>query len=202
MDSSLNTFATDTLKEVMNIGAGNAANALSQMTGMTVDISAPRLELLRVEDVTEFTGKPDSVMTVVLIQVLGDAPGVMMLMFPKDSALKIAHSMLRKTHTMLTDIGRTALREVGNVLAGSCLSSLSNFLKMNFIQSVPNAATDMVGALLSNTLADMGQANEQVLAAEVRFTIKEMEVGGHIFFMFDPPSTTKILDATQRYLPS
>lgn len=199
---SLTPFATDTLREIMNIGAGNAATALSQMTGTRVDISTSHVTLVKVEAVPDFTGKPENVMSVVLVKVHGDAPGVMMLMFPRESALKIAHLIMRQSHTMLDEMDRTALREVGNVLAGSCLTSLGNFLKMSFVQSVPNAATDMIGALLSNVLADLGAATEEVLVSEVFFNIKELEVDGRLFFMFDPSSTKKILDATTKLLPS
>lgn len=201
MDNALTAFAKDSLKEVMNIGAGNAATALSQMTGKSVDITTPRLEILDVEKVPEFVGTPDSVMSVVLLKVMGDAPGVMMLMFPKESALKIAHALTGRTsQSMLDEVDRSSLREVGNVLAGACLTSLSNFLKMSFIQSVPNAATDMVGALLSDTLGDIGQSHEKILASEVHFTIKTLGIEGGVFFIFDPLSTQKILKATEQYL--
>lgn len=199
--TNLNDFAKDALREVMNIGAGNAATALSQLTNTRVDISTPRVEAIAVEKVPEYVGTPDEIMSVVLLQVLGDAPGVMMLMFPRDSALKIAHLLMRQSHTHLSDIDRTALREVGNVLAGSCLHSLSNFLEMNFIQSVPNAATDMVGALLSSTLADIGQRSDNVLIAEVHFKIESLQVEGNVYFMFDPQSTLKILSATNKHIP-
>ncbi len=200
MEVSLSPIAQDALKEVMNIGAGNAANALSQMTDMTVDISTPRVELIPVEKVLGFTGDTNEIMSVVLVQVLGDAPGVMMMMFPKESALKISHLLMRKEHTMLNEMDHAALREVGNVLAGSCLSSLGNFLKMSFIQSVPNAVTDMMGALVSSALAEVGKQSEKVLASEVLFNIKDLDVDGRMFFLFDPPSTQKIIDATHKYL--
>ncbi len=203
MDNNLLTaFATDTLKEIMNIGAGNAATALSQMTATQVDISTPRVTVLKVEAVPEFTGKPDSVVSVVLVEVHGDAPGIMMLMFPRESALKISHLIMRQSRTMLNDMDRTALREVGNVLAGSCLTSLSNFLKMSFVQSVPNSATDMIGSLLGNVLAELGTKHEDVLISEIFFQIKELAIDGRMFFMFDPSSTKKILEATKKYLPS
>lgn len=200
--NSLSAFSTDTLKEIINIGAGNAATALSQMTGTQVDISTPQVTVLKVEDVPEFTGKPDSVVSVVLVEVHGDAPGIIMLMFPQESALKISHLIMRQSRTMLNDMDRTALREVGNVLAGSCLTSLGNFLKMSFVQSVPNAATDMMGSLLTSVLCERGNAQEDVLVSEILFQIKELKIDGRMFFMFDPSSTRKILEATKKYLPS
>ena len=200
MELTLPAMGKDALMEAMNIGAGHAATALSQMTDMKVDISTPRLDLIRVEDVLQFTGKPEEIVSVVLVQVLGDAPGVMLLMFPRDSALKIVHLLMRKEHALLNEIDRAALREVGNVLAGSCLSSLGNFLQMNFAQSVPNAATDMMGALVSSILADVGKESEKVLASEVMFSIGELGAEGRLFFLFDPSSTEKILAATTKVI--
>ena len=201
-EDALTAFAKDALKEVMNIGAGNAATALSQMTKTQVDLNTPRLEIMQVESVPDFVGRPESIMSVVLVKVLGDAPGVMMLMFPKESALKIAHVLTKRTdQTILDEIDRSSLREVGNVLAGSCLTALSNFLKMSFVQSVPNAATDMVGALLSGILSDLGQSSDKIMISEVHFSIKDLDVNGRVFFIFDPKSTQKILKATEKYLP-
>lgn len=198
MDHIISPLAKDSLMEVMNIGAGNASTALSQMMQARVDITTPRLDVLKVEQAMDFVGKPDSIMSVVMLKVLGDAPGVMMLMFPKESAQKIANALThRSSQAMMDEVDRSVLREVGNVLAGACLNSLSTFLKMSFIQAVPNAATDMVGALFGHVLADLGQAHEHILASEVHFQIPSLDVEGGVFFIFDPLSTTKIIKATE-----
>ena len=197
--SSLQPQALDALREVMNIGSAHAATALSQMVHETVDVTAPRLEVRSIETIPTFVGPPDSVVSVVLLKVLGDAPGVMLLMFPQESAKKIAQALTHhQGQTLLDELDHSALQEVGNVLAGSCFAALSTFLGMSFLQSVPNAATDMLGSLLDGILSDLGEHFEHVLASEVHFSIPSLKAEGSVFFIFDPQSTQKILAALQR----
>ena len=62
------------------------------------------------------------------------------------------------------------------------------------------AATDMMGALVSSILADVGKESEKVLASEVMFSIGELGAEGRLFFLFDPSSTEKILAATTKVI--
>ena len=46
----------DVLKELGNIGAGNATTALASMMGSKVDMSVPQVRLLEFSDVGEIVG--------------------------------------------------------------------------------------------------------------------------------------------------
>lgn len=202
-DLNLSALATDALGEFTNIGAANAATSLSQILKHQVDVDPPRVELRKIEDVIEFVGAPDDVMSIVLVKVLGDAPGVMMLLFPQEDAKKIAHLMTkRQEEPLINEQDRSALCEVGNILAGSCFSSLSSFLNLSFTHSIPNFATDMVGALLSSILAEFGEEHEAVLNEEVQLHVRDLDVHGSVYFLFDPDATKKIVEATEKKLPS
>ena len=90
MEKHLTDFERDQLVEVVNIGAGNASTALSQMVDTKVKISVPEALIDRVEKIPQFIGESEKIMTVVLLKILGDATGVMLLMFPPKSALHLA----------------------------------------------------------------------------------------------------------------
>jgi hypothetical protein len=56
---SLQPMQVDALREVANIGAGHAATALSQMTGQTIMISVPQINVAPLEEVPPQLGAPE-----------------------------------------------------------------------------------------------------------------------------------------------
>ncbi len=197
----LSNLEKDKLTEVVNIGAGNASTALSQIIHKTVNIKVPETFVGPIEKVHQFFGESEEIMTAILLKILGDAPGVMLLMFPPKNAMILAGFLTqghKKDLKVLDELDRSALREVGNILAGASLTALSKFLNMNILQSVPETATDMLGAVMETILSEIGKKSETVLVFKVDFKIEGDSVSGNLFFIFDPQATTKILDATKR----
>lgn len=198
--SELTDFERDQLKEVVNIGAGHASMALSKLVGKQVAISVPAAYIDHVEKMPALLGEPEGVMTAVLLKLLGDAPGMMLLLFPPESAMRLA-SLLTKTEEkpnhILDDMDRSALKEVGNILAGAAMNALSKFLDLNFLQSVPDTATDMLGSVVNSVLAEIGRSSDTILIFKVDFSIQDKKVDGQLFFLFDPQATGKILKATK-----
>jgi len=196
----LTDFEKDQLIEVVNIGAGNASTALSQMVNKTVIIRVPELFVDKIEKVPKFLGKQEEIMTGVLLKILGDAPGMMFLMFPTDSAGQLARLLTgRKKETHILDtLSRSALQEAGNILAGTSMNALSRFLDMNIIQSVPETATDMLGSVINSVLAEIGKSSDIVLILKVDFRVEGEKISGKLFFIFDPRSTSKILETAKK----
>jgi chemotaxis protein CheC len=200
MNHELSDKARDALGEFMNIGAANAATALNKLLGQRVDVEPPRVEMKKVEEVIDFVGDADSVQSMVVMRIEGENPGVILLVFPEDATLKMTQIMTKSEGPVKTDLDNSALCEAGNILAGSCFASINQFLGMKFEHSEPNTATDMVGAMLSSILADLGQDSEKVLAAEVHTLVPDLDIDGGVFFIFSPKSTQTILEATERKL--
>jgi len=205
MPQNLTDQEKDELKEVINIGAGNASTALSQMVDKKVMIKVPRAYVDKIEKIPELLGNTEEVMTVVLLKILGEIPGIMLLMFPPQSALELAGLLTqhhKKDIKVLDEMDRSALREVGNILSGASMTALSKFLDMNILQSVPEAATDMLGSVVDSILVDIGKTSETVLVFKVNFQVEGDSIQGNLFFLFDPKSTSKILEITKQKVNS
>ena len=133
----------------------------------------------------------------------GDISGTILLMFPAQSALLLS-SVLLKNNTPKTVMGEdenSALREVGNILSGHALNALSQFLGFRLLQSVPETSSDMVGAMMNEILVHfLREKHENVLVLSVNFAASGREIGGSLFFLFDPISTKVILDALRKKL--
>ena len=73
----------DVLKELGNIGAGNATTALAQMIDCKVDMSVPQVQLLDFSKLGEIVGGEDEIMVGIYLQVEGDVEGSMMFIQKK-----------------------------------------------------------------------------------------------------------------------
>ena len=197
-DVNLSEFKKDQLIEVINIGAGNASISLSQLVNKQVSIHVPKLYVDKIESVLKYIGTSDELMTVVLIKLLGDVTGTMVMMFQPKDAIKLASLMNKKPYNekqKLNYMDRSALKEMGNILSGTALNALAKLTKMYSVNSLPDSATDMVGSMIDNILADIGQDSEVIMSFKVMFQVKSEDISGQLFFLFDPKTTNKIIQS-------
>jgi chemotaxis protein CheC len=150
----------DALRELANIASGNAATALSVMLGREVELSVPRVLALPLVEAVEACGTPDEAVSAVVIPLEGDIGGVVLLLIP-----------CRDAHTLCgllgveagSEFGDSALREIGNILATSCLNVLASMTGLTLGPCPPHLTTDMLGAIVSSVLAHTSARAEAVL---------------------------------------
>jgi|SRR3989344_5812006 len=198
--NELEGMEKDILTEVATIGSGNASMALSKMLDKKFEVKVPLLQLIPVEKISEMMGNPEQLITLVMIKIIGDVPGTMMLLFNPENAIKLAEQLTKriKNDGILDEADRSALKEVGNILAGSALNALADFLDFTLVQSIPDIATDMLNAVINTITADLGQEAEKVLVLETIFRDEASTVEGKYYLLFDPKSTQAILDAVKK----
>jgi chemotaxis protein CheC len=181
----------DALKEISNIGMGHAATALSQMIGQTVRLRVPQVTVTEISQVPEHLGGAEQLMVGITMQVLGDARGSIMLLFPQESAHRLLCSLLGhqdRGHN-LSEEDVSALKEVGNILASAYLNALGNLLKKVLIPSVPLLANDMAGAVVDNVLIELSRSGDLAMMVETDFSgeqDREKTIRGHFFLLPDP----------------
>ncbi|CAG5077789.1 CheY-P phosphatase cheC [Thermobacillus xylanilyticus] len=190
-------FKLDVLKEVGNIGAGHAATALSRILNHPVDMSVPTVSLVPFEEIADRVGGAEQVVIAVFLRVEGDAPGNMFFIIREDSAKRLLRNLLSidTEDGAYSDMELSALNEIGNILAGSYLSSLADFTKLAMTPTVPSLAIDMAGAILSYGLLQFGQMGDAALLIETKFLEDRDTVEGQFFLIPDPESFEKIFRA-------
>jgi chemotaxis protein CheC len=180
----------DVLREIGNIGAGNAATALSKMIAKRIDMDVPKVNILEFKDVAELVGGPEATVVGIYFKVTGDISGSIMFIMEKASA-KFLTSLLMSREIesdTLDDMEISALQEVGNILAGSYLNSLSTLTGLNLVVSVPSLAMDMAGAILSVPVILFGQVGDKVMLIETDFIEGSEHVKGNFFLVPDEDS--------------
>nr|WP_258881317.1 chemotaxis protein CheC [Paenibacillus sp. sptzw28] len=196
--AKLEAFKLDVLKEVGNIGAGNAATALSRLLDKPVDMNVPTVSFIPFEQIADRVGGFEQVVIAVFLRVEGDAPGNMFFLIEENSAKKLLRNLLSidsVDQTGYSEMELSALSEIGNILAGSYLSSLADFTKLSMSPTVPAIAIDMAGAILSYGLVQYGEMGDSALLIDTKFLEGQEELEGYFFLIPDPESFNKIFSA-------
>lgn len=187
----------DVLREIGNIGAGNAMTALSQMLQCKVDMKVPQVRLLEFQEVGEMIGGEEQIMVGVFLGVEGDITGSMMFMVEEKSA---RHLIQKITMGMMAEgcefdeMGLSAMKEVGNIITGAYLNSLSTLTNLKIFPTPPALTVDMAGAILSVPAIQFGIFGDKILMIESRF-YDEIELDGYFILIPDMESYAKILAA-------
>ncbi|SET43038.1 chemotaxis protein CheC [Paenibacillus sp. NFR01] len=191
-------FKMDVLKEVGNIGAGNAATALSQLLNKPIDMAVPKVQLLSFEEITEKVGGAEELVYAVFLRVEGEAPGNLFFILTPDAAVNLLKRVAGLEISGESELGEmelSALNEIGNILAGSYLSSLADFTSLSMYPTVPALAMDMAGAILGYGLLQFGQMGDDALLIDTTFLEGKDEIEGQFFLIPDPESFPKIFQS-------
>ena len=187
MEHVINEMQFDVLRELGNIGSGNAATALAKMLNQKVDIKVPKAQLCDFRDLPDEVGGAKNVVVGILLTLSEDVDGMMMFILKLDAA----YNLLKKL--MWSDINReeelnemqlSCLQEIGNIITGAYLSSLSDMTKLTIQGSVPYMALDMAGAILSVPAIEFGKLGDKALMIEAEFGGEdEDEIGGYFLLI-------------------
>lgn len=196
--SDLNNLHIDVFKEIGNIGAGNAATALAKILNRKVSMDVPKVKILEFKDVTEILGSADILVAGILLRLEGDMTGNIMFILEIEAASVLVNILMGRNldePCKFSDIEISALKEIGNILAGSYLSALSTLANMNIRYSVPYIAMDMAGAILSVPAIEFGKVGDTVLYIETEFLEGSTKVTGDFFLVPDTGSYDTLLKA-------
>ncbi len=192
---SLNSLQLDVLKELGNIGAGNAVTALGKMIDKKIHMQVPKVELLEFDKVGDMLGGADTPAVGVLFRFEGEITGNIMFLLPIHSARTLLEILTDKTGDSeeFSSMEESALEEAGNILVSAYISSLCVLTGMRLNISVPALAIDMVGAILSVPIIQFGQIGDRVLLIETQFSEGDFSVKGDFLLIPDVGSFEKLL---------
>lgn len=198
-DSSLNNISdmqVDALREIGNIGSGNAATALSDMLMCKIDINVPNVRILDYGEVVNALGGPETMLLGVLISMSGDVNGMLMFLQEKDFVHMTLNSLLQKSFSDFNDIGEmgySAMQEVANIMASSYVNAVGMMTGLNIYTSVPSLTVDMVGAILSVPAIYYADISEKIIYIDDSFKGLSDNTKSHILMIPDTQSLHKIM---------
>lgn len=170
--SQLSDMHIDVLREIGNIGAGNAATSLAKMLDRQIDMKTPAVRIMDISDVDKAMGGPETPMVAILVEVLGDIHGIMMFVVGQQFTAGLLHTLLGDESVdcmNLTEMQSSALAEIGNIMIGSYVSAIAALANLNIGVSVPAVTADMIGSLLTVPAAEMGAVSDKIIFVEDDF---------------------------------
>lgn len=191
-----NTYM-DVLREIGNIGAGNAMTALSQMLQSKVDMQVPQVRLLEFSEVGSMVGGEEQLMVGVLLGVEGDITGSIMFLVELNAAKGLIKKIMMGYESGLDGLDEmetSAMMELSNIITGAYLNSLAAMTNLCIYPTPPSLTVDMAGAILSVPAIMFGTLGDNILLIQSRF-FDEVEVDGYFILIPDLDSYQKILSA-------
>ena len=185
----------DVLKELGNIGAGNATTALAQMLQCRIDMTVPQVRLLGLQEIGKVMGSEEQIMVGIYLAVEGDITGSMMFLTKKETAKHLVNKLMQMdTGEEFSEMDISALKEIGNIITGAYLNALSMITNMSIYPSVPDLTIDMASAILSVPAIEFGTIGDQILLIQTQFS-DEIALDGFFILIPDVESYQKILNS-------
>lgn len=193
----INDKYIDVLKEIGNIGAGNATTAIANMLSLKVDMSVPMVDLTPVEKIGGIIGSEEDIIVGIMLGVETDITGSMMFLLDLPSAHHLVNRMMMRDpeyNEDFDDMDLSAIKEIGNIIAGAYLNALSGLTNLTITPSIPYVAVDMAGAILSVPAIQFGMVSDNALIIKTEIG-DELGISGYFILMPEGDSYAKILSA-------
>ena len=191
----INDRYVDVLRELGNIGAGNATTAIASMLSIRVNMNVPKVELLEVSKLGASICPEDEIIVGILMEIKMDIEGSMMFLMRLDSAQYLVNKLIMRDSEYKAEFDEmdlSALKEIGNIIAGSYLSALSAMTNLVISPSIPYLAVDMAASVLSVPAIEFGQYGDHALLIETEFG-DDFMINGYFILMPEQESYDKIL---------
>lgn len=197
--AQLDELSRDILKEIGNIGTGNAVTALSQMLMHPVEIAVPDLKIMKYQEVCTLLNDAEELQTGIMVGVSGDMQGMFLFLLSETFTMAVIDKILgteSRSITGLGDMEHSLICELGNIMCGSYINALAAVMDMSLDVSVPDMCIDMGGAILSVPLSRFLRVSDDILMIDNLFRLGGASFHGRILFLPEPES----LDAMLRKL--
>lgn len=188
---NLSGIQKDVLREIGNIGAGNAATSMSKLINRRIEMKVPAVRIVSIDEIIHIIGGPEQLIVALLFKIHGKAPGSVFFILGIEEAEAIVKNITNDYDFKLladkqpSELSISVLKEIGNIMTGSYLSALSDFININMQSSVPYLSVDMAGAILSSALMELSQITDYAIVVDTEMSNVEESNGlnGHFFLL-------------------
>ncbi|MEM9904449.1 MAG: chemotaxis protein CheC [Cyanobacteria bacterium P01_D01_bin.44] len=188
----------DALKELINVGVGKSAGMLNEMIEFRIRLQVPIIKLLTLSELQaelqNRLGKDQ--LASVQLDFSGSFAGTAQLVFPTESAATLVAVLTGEEQGSpdLDALKIGTLTEVGNIVINGVMGSISNMLTQPLHYEVPAYIEEDINRLVSNKKPHQ---NTDILLAQARFNVEELQVQGDIILFFEVGSFEALLAAIE-----
>jgi len=195
--SDLNELQLDVLREIGNIGSGNAATSLSEMLAHPIGIQVPKIHILEYNQVVEALGGPEMMIVGILLTLSGDVNGMIMFLLEQNFAKMTLSALLGENYEEFMDeegeMGNSAMKEIGNIMAAAYVNAISTMSGMAINISTPDICTDMCGAIVNAPAVHYANISDKIIFIENKMSSDEEHSNSYVLMIPDVESLEKIM---------
>lgn len=199
----LQPFHLDALREMGNVGAGNAATALSQLLNRRVEMNVARVTLVSTDSLGDYLGTHPMEVAAVQIPVYGEARAKVLLLYELDRLGALLSLLMGRPSADpkdLTELERSAVQEISSILTGAYLNAINGLIRIHLIHGLPNLAFDRADAVLQTVLLEYEQNQGWALVIETEFSEAGKVLAGQFILIPEGAALDLLLRAFYRAL--
>lgn len=178
-------ISLDIMKEVVNVGLGEAADALSSLVDSRVIIKVPDMHIMDIDQVLPYIQKEMASLGVYISQDFkGGISGKTILCYSRECGISLLNTIygdILQVST-ITESGISTLNEIGNIIMVSYMSAISNFIDDRIRFELPEVTQEISETYFENLLADLETFDKSIVVKNM-MSIKEKNVEGYLFVM-------------------
>ena len=180
----------DVLKELGNIGAGNAATSISLMLGKTIKITVPSAEIIPVSELWKKFTDPEEVTSGAMVEIEGEIEGALLFLLGAEETKSLIELLMLPRPDDLTNMDEltsSAIGEIANIMCSSYIIALSNFTGINIHSMPPKVVVDMLSAIVSEVSLIITNGGDYVILIQTDILLEELEdkVKGYLIYISD-----------------
>lgn len=180
------TLQLDVIKELANVGGGNAATSISQLINEPVSMTVPTIKILDYNEVFTQIMPEDVMVNSVIMEMTGSAEGMFLFITSDKVSEDLVNMMLPSGMDIDDELRESAIKELVNILVTSYLNAIAHMVTVNLISSVPLLIKDMFGAILSSMYIEAGQYDDNVMIIRNEFLYKGDKIESSLYFVPKP----------------
>lgn len=192
-NSAYTSLQIDLIRELVNIGGGNAATSISKLIDKPVVMDVPTIKVISYEELFE-TLPEDQMVSAVIIKISGDGEGTFLFITSEEASRSLLGMMLPEDMEKSEELADSAMKELVNIIASSYLNAISQELNITLSSSIPLMAKEMFGAILSSVYIETEQYDENILIMKNNFYYKGSKIDSSLYFVPKPGVLTSLFE--------
>ena len=194
-------YILDAIQELINIGVGNSAAMLAQLTHTPIKLFVPDVRILKL---SELTREPDLMtkqpMATVYLEFSGEFSGRTALMIPQENATDLVNLILQDSYEAegLDAVMVDTLKEVANIIVNGVMGSISNLLSEHLTYSIPTYHLTAVLTIIEQSGWD---DEKEIILANTMFQVHDSNIIGKIIMILDIGALEILVDKIKEGKP-
>lgn len=186
----------DALKEISNIGAGNAITALSSLLNKSINMKVPLARIIDIEGVYNSINLED-VVAGVLIEAKGQITGYILLLFKEEVALEFIRDLTFGTSVEIDAMGESVICEIGNIISAAYMNAISKFIGLEMTTGVPAISCDIAAAVIPSMFLETAEDIDKILEIKAILKVKNRDgnLGVDFYYLPKQDSLDKIFNS-------